>query len=117
MLKFDESSTQMSPHEHQPHGLCLLVAGGVIDAEEVASLHKSAIAKLCVCIGQLCSTPGALGDAEKMAVIKKHWKWYDPEKGDAIDAANGEVSRAGAKLSDMVGGEGEEEGVTYPEER
>ena len=46
-----------------------------------------------------------------MNVIKKHWKWYDPAKGDLIDAESGGVTRAGANLSEMV----EEEGVTYPE--
>ena len=119
MLQFDSEALQLSPSAIQPHGLCLIVAGGVIDSEtEIAGVSKTTVCKLCACIGQLGPV---LGDKEKMEVIRKHWKWYDPEKGDKIDKENGEVSRAGKNLSAMVGAEEDKattegEGVTYPDD-
>ncbi|GMH70321.1 hypothetical protein TrVE_jg14212 [Triparma verrucosa] len=119
MLQFDTEALQLSPSAIQPHGLCLIVAGGVIDSEtEIAGVSKTTVCKLCACIGQLGPV---LGDKEKMEVIRKHWKWYDPEKGDKIDKENGEVSRAGKNLSAMVGAEEDKattegEGVTYPDD-
>ena len=64
----------MSPSETQPHGLCLLVSGGVLDSvSALQSVYKSTVAKMCTCIGQLCSSgsSGILGDAGESHVLSK----------------------------------------------
>ncbi|GMI03375.1 hypothetical protein TrRE_jg5177 [Triparma retinervis] len=96
-LKLNEETFQAEPSEIQPFGLCLIVAGGLgLDGEEVGEKEGE-----------------KLGSVSKVSVCKLY-----PEKGDQIDAANGEVKRAGASLGEMVKAKEEgtsNPGVVYPE--
>ena len=92
MINFDADKLTVDSHPVQPHGLCLVVGAGNLDDGDPPprgiDVTKEMLCKLAATIGQL--TP-FLGDREKMEMVKKHWRWYDPAKGDQIEAS-GEVS-------------------------
>ena len=120
-------SMALLPSDIQPHGLCLCVAAGVIPEDlsapvpescVPAPVTKQTILKILAFTGQLGTVQG---DAKKMNLVKHHWKWYDPSKGDKIDAAKGKMERNGKDISTMVStGGGADDvakpGVTYPED-
>jgi peptidylprolyl isomerase len=120
MLKFDDKELTIDPSDIQPHGLCLVVASGNLDTGNAAmrDISKATLAKLCATIGQLGPM---VGDRKKMEMVRKHWKWYDPSKGDQLDATSGEVKRNGANISSMVAepssdGSSSSSSVTYPDD-
>ena len=121
-------SMEILPSDIQPHGLCLCVASGVIPEDLSSSpinyencipksIEKKTILKILAFTGQLGPVQG---DAKKMNLVKHHWKWYDPTKGDKIDAAGGNLKRNGKDISTMVSKDEDAAetcaGVTYPDD-
>jgi len=74
-LKLNEETYSVEPSDVQPFGLCLIVAGGAIEHEgdDIGSISKISVCKLCATIGQLGPI---MGDKEKMEQARKHWAWY-----------------------------------------
>ncbi len=115
LVKLDVGGEGVSASDIQPHGLCLAVPGGLGDngSDQIADrMSKVSICKMCATIGQI---GGLATDASKMELVKRHWEWYDPAKGDGIDKSTGEVQRNGQSLGGMVGST-KNKGVVYPEE-